>query len=423
MKGIKSFSVIAVLVLTLIAMTGIATAVPVSVDEVKINGDEVSSGETLYVERGDALEIKTKMTATGDASNVELRAFIAGYEYSDHEKTSDSAHIFDLENGLTYKKTFTIDLPTKLDKDNYKLRFYVVDRNGESTEKEFNLKVGSQRHALNIKDVVFSPEGTVKAGRALLSTVRIKNIGEKDEDGIKVKMSIPELGIRASEYIDEIEADETKTSEELLMRIPKSVKAGEYTAIASVEFDEGYETSTKEFTIKVESDAAAQEASTSSQQIILSVAETPQDIAKGKGGAIYPLTISNTGSTSKTFTINAEAGEWASVRISPSNHLVVGPNQAEAAYIYVSASEEAQAGEQVFSLSVKSGENTLKTISLKANVVESAKAGSWDKVKKGLEIGLVVLVVLLVILGLIIGFNRLKADDEDEDLEAGQTYY
>ena len=37
-----------------------------------------------------------------------------------------------------------------------------------------------------------------------------------------------------------------------------------------------------------------------------------------------------------------------------------------------------------------------------------------DKVKKGLEVALVVLVVLLVVIGLIIGFNRLKGD-EDED--------
>jgi flagellar biosynthesis/type III secretory pathway M-ring protein FliF/YscJ len=51
--------------------------------------------------------------------------------------------------------------------------------------------------------------------------------------------------------------------------------------------------------------------------------------------------------------------------------------------------------------------------------------GSWDKLKKGLEIGLIVLVVLLIIVGLIVAFNR-KKDEDDEEAEdeiSGQTYY
>ena len=47
-----------------------------------------------------------------------------------------------------------------------------------------------------------------------------------------------------------------------------------------------------------------------------------------------------------------------------------------------------------------------------------------DKIKKALEVGLVVWVVVLVILGLIIGFNKLKgSDEEDEEKGDDQTYY
>ena len=67
-----------------------------------------------------------------------------------------------------------------------------------------------------------------------------------------------------------------------------------------------------------------------------------------------------------------------------------------------------------------SGEETLKEVSLRANVVDNT--GSWDSIKKGLEIGFVVLVILFVIIALIIGFSRLKNKDDEED-EEDKTYY
>jgi len=424
MKGVKAFSIIALLIITLIAMTGVATAVPVSVEEIKLDGNVYVSGDTLHVERGEKLDISVKIEGTGNASNVEIRAFIAGYEYSDHEETSDSTHIFDIENGITYVKKFDIQLPSKLDQDSYKLRLFVADRDGTANEFTYNLKVGTKRHALEIKDVVFSPENKVRQGGVLLSTVRVKNAGERDEDGLRIKVAIPELDVSASDYIDEIEAEETKTSEELLLRIPKCAAAKDYKIVTSIEYDESYETIVEESTIRVQDSGICETASTTtSPKTIITVGPEMQDVVKGQGGAIYPLTLSNAGSTSKTFTITAQAGDWANVKMSPSNVVTLGANEAKAVYVYVSAKDDASAGEHMFAISVKSGEQTLKEIALKANVVEPATKSSWDKVKKGLEVGLVVLVVLLVILGLIIGFNRLKADDDDEDLEAGQTYY
>jgi hypothetical protein len=94
--------------------------------------------------------------------------------------------------------------------------------------------------------------------------------------------------------------------------------------------------------------------------------------------------------------------------------------ESKAVFVHVSASENAQAGAQVFSVAVKSGDSTLKELALNANVVGGKSAAGASKVKRGLEVGLVVLVVLLVILGLVIGFNRLKESGDEED---GQTYY
>lgn len=425
MKGVKIFALFMIFTL---AMVSAVSALPVTIDMVKINGDEVSAGENLFYERGEELEIRVRMEATQDIENVELRAFIAGYEYSDHEQTSDSDHISNFNAGSVYTKELSITLPDKLDQDSYTLRLYLADRDGTASEFTYNLIVGTKRHQLDIKDVVLSPEGKVSQGRTLLATIRVKNTGEKDEDGLKIKVAIPELGISASQYIDELEAEDTKTSEELLLRIPKCAEAKEYKLVASVVYDEGYETVSEESTIRVQDSgvcevSAASSSTTNTPKTIITVGPEVQDVVKGKGGAIYPLTLSNADSTSKTFTISAEAGNWASIKISPSNVVVLGPNEAKAVYVYVSAKEEASAGQQMFALKIKSGDATLKEIALKANVVEPVATSNVSSLRNALQIGLVVLVVLLVVIGLIIGFNRLKADEDDEDLDAGQTYY
>ncbi len=423
MKGIKVITMFVLLALMVSGVSALAVGTPV----VKINGDEVTSTEKLFFERGEELDIKIRLTPTVDLEDVELRAFLSGYEYSDHEKTSDSDHISDLSAGSVYTKELSIKLPDKLDTEEFLLRVYLSDRDGTASEFNYRINVGTSRHALTLKDVVLSPEGKVEQGRALLATVRVKNTGERTEDGIKVKVSIPELGISASEYIDELDAEDTKTSEELLLRIPKCAEAKDYKLVASVEYDEGYETVSEESTVRVQSTGVCEVGAitSSTPKTIITVGPEVQDVIKGQGGAIYPLTLSNADSASKTFSISAEAGSWAEIKMSPSNVVVLGPNEAKAVYVYVSAKEDANAGEQMFALKIKSGDATLKEIALKANVKEAAQASSssMSKLKKGLEIGLVVLVVLLVVIGLIIGFNRLKADEDDEDLDAGQTYY
>ena len=122
------------------------------------------------------------------------------------------------------------------------MRIEISNRNDDEVVYNAVLKVEQARNAIVIRDVIFSPENSVKAGRALLTSVRIKNMGEDDDEDVKVMVSIPELGISASDYIDEVESEESVTSEELYMRIPECADAGDYTATVTVEFDEGDET-------------------------------------------------------------------------------------------------------------------------------------------------------------------------------------
>jgi len=62
-------------------------------------------------------------------------------------------------------------------------------------------------------------------------------------NGVKVVVSIPDLGVSASDFIDELEAegddnDDQATTEEMFLRIPDNAETGEYTVRIEVYFDD-----------------------------------------------------------------------------------------------------------------------------------------------------------------------------------------
>ena len=221
--------VLSVVLLAVLAMNVMATNQNVAINYIEVNDHklELSYGTTeinYAFERGEELEIEVRINAIEDAENVQIDADIKGYEYANYESDliSDSTSTFDLDENDTVTKYLKLQIPIKADKDYYALRIRVSDRFGESDEYTYSLHVkGVDRsEAVEIKDYAFSPSNTVYAGRSLLANVKLKNYGDRDLDDITVTVSIPELNVRDTATLDELEADEAETVEELLLRIP-----------------------------------------------------------------------------------------------------------------------------------------------------------------------------------------------------------
>ncbi|MBS3097671.1 hypothetical protein J4209_02640 [Candidatus Woesearchaeota archaeon] len=430
-KKMKLFSVLMLFVIGILA-AGFASAAQISaIQEVKISGDVIDETGTNYIlglERGEEFDVKVKVSSAFALDDAQVEAMVRGYDHDD--LIDDISDTFDMKAGVTYYKTLNLKLPSRMDQDTYQLRVMVSDRNNTQEVKDYTLEIDTARHKLEIKDIVLNPENEVQAGRSLLTTVRLKNRGESQEEDIKVKVSIPALGISASDYIDELDeedcadsgCDDSTTSEEIYMRIPVDAATGDYTVKVEVGYDDGDEKETETATIRIigEEETAATSDTTTAKTII-TVGPEIQDITKGAGGVVYLLTISNTASTSKTYAVSTGGADWADFSITPSKVVVVDAGESSTVYISVSAKDTATAGENSFTLSIKSGEKTLKEVALKANVVEPKTSG-WKTLKRALEVGLFVLIVLLVILGLIIGFTKLKGSEE-EPKEEEKTYY
>lgn len=431
MKG-KIFGILAIFLIGLLSLS-IANAADYNTDvfdDVELDGKDLSDDITRMrdYDRGVELELTfdiagTEITNTS-IEDARVEAFIRGDSHGDD--IEDISKRFDIKSDRVYSKELTLELPDRMDRDVYTLTILLTSKEGVLAEVSYDVSIasGSEDHKIVIKDVIFSPENEVKAGRAMLATVKVKNMGTRDEDDVKVKVAIPDLGISASAFIDEVEAededDDVVISEELYMRIPTDALTGDYEVVVTAEYDGDM---TAEETYMIHVNGVEQEAAEVIEEKIKVSYLDAQDITAGEAGKMYPITITNPTAESKIAVISIEGVDvFGEARVEPSNVVIVESGATKMIPVYVSAGAEAAAGEYTFTVSIEGLSEDAQAIVMTANVAAEEADAGWENVKKGLEIGLIVLVVLLVLLGLIIGFGKLRSNDEDED-DSAQTYY
>lgn len=420
---------------------------------VEVDGRYVEPDRTVYksFDRGDEVEVTAEFVSRQSAEDVQIQALIMGYEHGDSERNliSDFTSTFDVRANRSYQKDLSLTLPGDIKTGELKLRVIVSDKSSSTWVRDYNLDIEAEKHLVTIKDIMLDPSNEVESGDALLTRVRVKNMGDRDEEGVKVTISIPAIKVEQTTYIDELDEDDSETSDELFIRLPECVDTGLYVVTADVEYDDGYETVTEDTVLKIiESDMCAENKEDKKnsedkkpeveEQTIITI-PGKQEVKLGTTGAVYPIMISNTGSEKKTYTLEISGiDSWGTYKIEPASVVTVGARKTDAVYLYVSADEDSGDGEKTFVATVSSGSD-IEQIPLTADVVASDDGSSstptgniiggsgitdWTKIKQGLEIGLVVLVVLLVVLGLIIGFNKLRGNEEEPEEEiSGQTYY
>ena len=348
-----------------------------------------------------------------------LTGYHRGHKFTD--KIFDITPTFDIDANVAYEKELNLELPEDFDLDSgdeLKVRLEISDKFSSSYVREYNLKVEALRHDVVIQDIILDPSTKVEAGRGLFASVRVKNMGEKDEDSIKVTTSIPALDLKATEYIDELENDEATTSEDMFLRIPSCTEAGDYVVKVEVEYADGDETVTKQTSIQILEDETCGESEEDGKddKTVITVPGR-QDVIKGSAGSVYPIIIENRGFTDRTYELGVSGVEtWATYRFDPGAFVLLNAGESQTVYLYISANDDAPLGEKVFMVSVET-QGDQKQVALTANVVKGeseSPLGDLDKYKQGLWIGLIVLIVVLVILILVVGFSKLKGDDEQE---------
>lgn len=419
-------------VFALVASAALADTSDLQWKSIEVNGNDVSYedadgdgeiDEMIAVEEGETLEVEVGLEALADVEDIEVEIEISGYEYDDYQDLEDESHLFDMEDGTTKYIDLEIDLPVQLDKDEYYLRIRVTDKNSASLEQIVRLYVEPSRNGVEIEDVLLSPGSTVEAGHSLLATVELQNYGDNDEEDVTVTMSIGELGISTYDVIDILEANEDsesvsyETTEELFLSIPDCAAEGVYSLDVTVEYDT-YETTTKSYSLTVTEGDYCTEGD-EEERLVIAVGPETQEVDAGEQ-AVYAIAMSNEGTSSESYALSVSVGsEGLSTSLSESL-VVLDASESGVVYAYVTADAEVSEGDYPVTVLVENDGKTIETLSLTLEVEAGEEVVSEEGVslRNGLEIALIVLVVLLVIVGLIIGFSRLRGNEDEE-----QTYY
>lgn len=436
---VKNTKLFGFLMVVLALSTFLVVATPalansnLQIQYLKIDGEEHDpydpDGLYLEVNRGQDLPIRLKVYAENDdVEDVQISAGLYGYEYSQYEqsKVFDMSKTFDLDVDRTRTVDLDLEVPLKMEDDELLLRIFVADRDSLSYTMEYKLDVVGveDEDAIVIKEAYLSPSNEVMAGRALSALVKVENVGQEDLDDVTLIVSVPELNIRDTETLDELDYEEKETFEKIILRFPVDTQPGDYIVEYTVKFDE-YESVTRTDLVNVlacESAVCGAQEDTADTGKTLITVPNKQIVTKGTTGAVYPVLINNMGDNAKAYTIEVQGLDmWGTARMDPGATLVVPAKNSQTVFLYVQANDDAQAGEKYFKLSITSDED-VKDIPLTASVQEESAAGGWDGLKRVLEIGLIVLVIILIIIGLIVGFNKLRGSGDDDDDDA-KTYY
>ena len=412
-------------------------------DELLIDGVDMKLGSdrerTAHVDRGEEIEIEMTLENTDnvDVEDVTMRVYIW---YDDDEEGIEDTMKLDIKaNGGVENVVARLTLPDDLDlevpeatlfidlfQENQKMELF--NNEGKALDGTFKIVVSPKEdHMIKIKDIMLHPESRVMAGDLLTVQVRLENIGEFDsvEDDIKVIARIPGLdnAMDSTWLLSELKYDEDASTEPLTFEVDPCTKAGEYTVEVEVKFDDGDESETEERTITVvESDLDLCKEEAQAKETAVNVISGMQVLTESQRVATFPVVISNNADTSKAFVISTEAlGDWASEVKAQETSVVVEAGKTKTVLVLATAREDAPSGKQLVSIKVKDSEGkVVKEEAAELSIASAAK----QKVsfRRVLEIGLIVLVILLVLLGLIIGFNKLREDEEDLE-EEDKSYY
>ncbi|MCK5026154.1 MAG: hypothetical protein KAS15_06165 [Nanoarchaeota archaeon] len=435
MKG-KIFGILAVFLIGLLSLTAVHAADynTAAFDNVEFDGKDLDVGITRMrnYERGETLELVFDIigeeVTNESIEDVRVEAFMRGDSHGDD--VDDITNRFDIRSDRVYEKTLYLKIPDRMDRDTYTLTILITSKEGVLAETSYYVSIGSgsEDHKLVIKDVIFSPENRIEAGHAFLATVKVKNYGTRDEKDVKVRVAVPDLGISASAFLDEVEAegeeDDVVIGEEQYLRIPRDALTGDYVVIVTAQYDDYDKTITEEYMIHVQGKETEEDEEAEEGKILISYIDA-QELVAGEAGKIFPLTLVNYGDQARTAVLIIEGVEvFGEAKIEPSNVIILEAGTTKMIPIFVTADVDAVAGKHAFTINIKGLSEEEQTIIMTADVTvdEIVENAGWNNVKKGLEIALIVLVVLLVLLGLILGIGKLRSKDDEED-DSGDTYY
>ena len=399
----------------------VASADPDADDELLdglVNDVEVEEDELTY---GDQIEFEIELETTNeqrisdmivevefDGETIETREFkMFGDDDDNVEVTLDQDDF----------KTM-LSIPTSVDDMDegtydFEVRVYgreEVEADGSDGANRYHLldafvitgaiEVEKMDDNLAIAGVNFEQQGNV-----LYTAVLVENIGNNNEENVRVKVQISDLEVgQTSNRVIVYEDDDATIYAPIVL---PSFATGEYDVKLTVFNDDVS-------VVRIAEDVEMVGVISAQPSADLAIGVDTAIKTVSPTGAVYALTFTNNGAAARSFTLETAGAEWGQTSVNPST-VVVGAGTSEIASVFV-APNAGQTGTKQFTVFVKEGNQIVKSVGLTANVEGNSVTGSAvydfeNFVDSGLKWIAAILIVVLIVLFVVWSWN--KADEEE----------
>jgi len=387
-------------------VTGLAggRALDISIDSVELENKILAENENNFVvldKSEKKFDLDVRLTSLEDIEDAHVDAVLA---FENGDVVADATSVFDISKGQSLVKDLELPVIGNFEQNSFRLKVRVVDAEGNVEEKVYGLKISLKKFPFLISSIELSPEDSVEAGKNLIARLSFKNSGVVPLEGVTAKVSIPELGVSSTKFVERISSN-PEVSEDFILKILDNVATGIYTVRSEIASQFGGDSEVREISVYVigKNDQTIQIVN---EKLVIKVPIALQDIGNDGSEVIYPITLTNNGPDANAYTLLLDGSNWAGLRLAESNTFVIKPKESKTIYVYAS-SKGNFIGEQTFVVTVKGNDNVLKQIPLKGNVVNVARKDFLAAALKNiLKIMLIAIAVFLAAIAIIFGINK-----------------
>ncbi len=406
-----------------------------SIENVEIENKILTENENNFVmirSKQKELDLRVSLISIENVKNARIDAVLS---FENGDVVADTTQTFDLTEEERIVKTLELPLIDKFEQGNFELKLMVTDSEGDSQEKLYELKISQKKFPLFpviINSFSLSPMVEVQAGKYLITRLNLKNIGVVPIQDVNAKVTIQELGISATDFIDEIDSGESKLTKEMFLKIPDGTEMGAYTVKSEVILLNRDDTDSKSVKINVIGREQVQHKAEEDVQYMVDIAETLQIINQKQTSVVYPVLITNKGNSARAFTLLVDGigiGDFGTYHISPTNTLVIEPGQSRTLDVVITLSSEAF-GEKIFKIIVKSGSEALREIPFKVMIEKNGQYKQYvTDIRKIIEWFVVITVLLftaIAILYAVMMYSKNKGEKgerQEEKITSTESYY
>jgi len=370
-----------------------------SISSVEVSGVNALSSADIAAFAGQTIPVRVVFSATEDASDVKVKAWIAG-----EDGLAVSSSRFDVISGSLYSKLLAVTVPSSLDPDETLALEISVENRNDGVADQKSVSLTGQRESYELDVLSVSMDSSVQTGSTLVADVVVKNRGRQLAEDTYVKATIPALGVETKVYLGDLApVDQTDPEREdsvegrIYLDIPSDASSGVYTLELEAYNSDSLTTMSKNFAV----------VGASADTLVASPIRS-KTFAAGEEGS-YSVTIVNTGSNARIYELVLETS--GGLALDAETPLVVVPaGTSETVKVFASASENE---DYSFTVKIISNGELVEEVDFTANV-EGRKAFAGDTAVLLTIVLAIIFVVLLVVLIVLLTRKPERVEDLTE---------